>query len=258
MGNQTVGSKYNIPTYKTNTPKRIPWEEDVFAVCRPKDNMSHINPWRYRGKYTDRGTGLLYLNTRYYDPATRRFINADNYKLLPILSQRVGGLNMYAFANNNPITYQDPSGQLAISTLIILGLIGLGAAAGGTYFGVTAYNSGARGWELAGNIAFGAFAGAALTSFAIGTGFAGVSAIGVITGKSFTFFGMPVMQAAAIAFLPSVIIGSTVGPITGVAFPVVGFGSVPGKPNTPPNIDLPRPPVVQPSRISGIHYYMFA
>lgn len=34
-------------------------------------------PFRYRGYYFDRETGFYYLQSRYYDPATGRFLNAD-------------------------------------------------------------------------------------------------------------------------------------------------------------------------------------
>ena len=37
------------------------------------------NPIRYRGYYYDTETGLYYLGSRYYDPAVKRFINADGY-----------------------------------------------------------------------------------------------------------------------------------------------------------------------------------
>ena len=43
---------------------------------------SHIairNPLRYRGYYYDNETGFYYLQSRYYDPAICRFINADGY-----------------------------------------------------------------------------------------------------------------------------------------------------------------------------------
>ena len=43
-----------------------------------------------------------YLNNRYYDPATARFISVD-----PLVS--VTG-SAYGYAGNNPITYSDPSG----------------------------------------------------------------------------------------------------------------------------------------------------
>ena len=38
-----------------------------------------VNPLRYRGYVYDDETGLYYLQSRYYDPTTCRFINADMY-----------------------------------------------------------------------------------------------------------------------------------------------------------------------------------
>ncbi len=40
--------------------------------------IGNINPIRYRGYYYDTETGWYYLNSRYYDPQVRRFINADS------------------------------------------------------------------------------------------------------------------------------------------------------------------------------------
>ena len=42
------------------------------------------NPIRYRGYYYDSETSLYYLNSRYYDTAMRRFINADDIDCLGI------------------------------------------------------------------------------------------------------------------------------------------------------------------------------
>ena len=69
---------------------------------------------------------------------------------------------MYCYCYNNPISYYDPSGHFAISTLIILGLIAVGAVVGGIVAGVNSYNNGNRGWELAGDILGGALIGGAI------------------------------------------------------------------------------------------------
>jgi len=45
--------------------------------------MADINPFRYRGYYFDSETWFYYLESRYYDPAIGRFINADDYSSLP-------------------------------------------------------------------------------------------------------------------------------------------------------------------------------
>ena len=42
--------------------------------------LANQNPLRYyRGYYYDSETGFYYLQSRYYDPAMHRFINADSY-----------------------------------------------------------------------------------------------------------------------------------------------------------------------------------
>lgn len=51
------------------------------------------NPIRYRSYYYDFETGFYYLQSRYYDPAMRRFINADGYGST---GQGFIGYNMYA------------------------------------------------------------------------------------------------------------------------------------------------------------------
>ena len=73
-----------------------------------KDTLGKDNPIRYRGYYYDEETGLYYLQSRYYDPATCRFVNADN-----ITDSGAGLLanNLFAYVANNPINYGDPTGQ---------------------------------------------------------------------------------------------------------------------------------------------------
>ena len=39
--------------------------------------FGETNPLRYRGYYYDSESGFYYLNSRYYDPGTGRFLNAD-------------------------------------------------------------------------------------------------------------------------------------------------------------------------------------
>ncbi|HJS43583.1 MAG TPA: RHS repeat-associated core domain-containing protein [Gemmatimonadales bacterium] len=51
----------------------------------------------------DQPTGLYHMQARYYDPELGRFLSED-----PIGIQ--GGLNLYAYAGNDPINRRDPSG----------------------------------------------------------------------------------------------------------------------------------------------------
>ena len=69
--------------------------------------LAEINPLRYRGYYYDNETGFYYLQSRYYDPVNRRFINADG---LISSNWSFSGLNMFAYCENDPVGRSDPSG----------------------------------------------------------------------------------------------------------------------------------------------------
>src|SRR6185437_2173269 len=49
------------------------------------------------------GAGFVYLRNRWYDPTTGRFLTQDPIGL-------AGGVNLYAYAGNNPISFDDPFG----------------------------------------------------------------------------------------------------------------------------------------------------
>ena len=65
----------------------------------------------YNGEYTHTDLGLQYLRARYYNMITGTFTSRDTYAgtLTDILSQ-----NRYTYAENNPVTYADPSGHAII------------------------------------------------------------------------------------------------------------------------------------------------
>ncbi len=71
---------------------------------------AYYNPFRYRGYYYDTDLGMYYLQSRYYNPNTCRFINADSYVST---GQGILGNNMYAYCGNNPVNYYDPTGENA-------------------------------------------------------------------------------------------------------------------------------------------------
>lgn len=62
----------------------------------------------YTSQRRDSGTGLLYYNARYYDPAIGRFISADT--LIPDKTNPQSR-NRYSYTLNNPLRYTDPSGH---------------------------------------------------------------------------------------------------------------------------------------------------
>ena len=70
-------------------------------------HIANLNPLRYRGYVYDTDSGLYYLQSRYYDPDTGRFINADVYC---DTGNSVLSTNMFAYCENNPVNFVDPSG----------------------------------------------------------------------------------------------------------------------------------------------------
>lgn len=60
-------------------------------------------PYAYTGREWDKETGLYYYRARYYDPEVGRFILKD-----PIGFK--GGINLYAYVQNNPINFDDATG----------------------------------------------------------------------------------------------------------------------------------------------------
>ena len=70
-------------------------------------NPANINPFRYRGYYYDAENQLYWLQSRFYDPSTGRFLNADGYVST---GQGLLSTNMFLYCLNNPIRYIDESG----------------------------------------------------------------------------------------------------------------------------------------------------
>jgi RHS repeat-associated protein len=67
------------------------------------------NSFQYTGREND-GTGLYYYRARYYSPILARFISSDPIGL-------DGGINVYAYVDDDPISGIDPGGLIFMSTL---------------------------------------------------------------------------------------------------------------------------------------------
>ena len=100
------GTAYATYTYNA-------WGEVLTAT----GSMASINPLRYRGYYYDSETGFYYLQSRYYDPVTHRFINAD---AIASTGQGFIGTNMFAYCNNAASMLKDECGTDP-STAILTG-----------------------------------------------------------------------------------------------------------------------------------------
>ena len=84
-------------------------------ILSSSGSKAEINPLRYRGYYYDTETGFYYLQSRYYDPVTHRFINADSYSST---GQGIIGYNMFAYCNNSPVIQADHTGEFGLLTLV--------------------------------------------------------------------------------------------------------------------------------------------
>ena len=95
--------------------------DDKGAKITKASFIGHINPLRYRGYYYDRETRLYYLQSRYYDFANCRFINADTFATTD--ANGFLSANMFAYCENNPVMRTDEDGEVA--HIIVGAIIGV-------------------------------------------------------------------------------------------------------------------------------------
>ena len=94
---------------------------DAYGTLR--DSSGTLPDFRYAGLLWVPEMGLYASSTRFYDPGTTRWLNRDWIR-------EQGGINMYAYAEGNPVMWIDPMGTtLAIPAVIIAGgaIVGLAA-----------------------------------------------------------------------------------------------------------------------------------
>jgi len=93
------------------------------------------NPFQYVGRYgvMAEGNGLYYMRARYYDPEVGRFVNKD-----PIGYR--GGINLYAYVQNNPINWIDPSGLTCYYSQTTGQMICINDQTGQQYYNETGYS----------------------------------------------------------------------------------------------------------------------
>ncbi len=87
--------------------------------------VAELNPFRYRGYYYDEESGYYYLNSRYYDPQTKRFLNSDDISVITATPEGLTDKNLYAYCDNNPIMRVDNDGNFWLTAIIGGALVGL-------------------------------------------------------------------------------------------------------------------------------------
>lgn len=101
-----------------------PWGKPQIAHDSTAAGIGTLNPLRYRGYYYDTETGFYYLQSRYYDSTTGRFINADSL----IDNRGIITQNLFQYCGNNPINNADSSGNL-FGAIVGIGLLVIGMVA---------------------------------------------------------------------------------------------------------------------------------
>ncbi|MEW6269719.1 MAG: PASTA domain-containing protein [Thermodesulfobacteriota bacterium] len=101
---------------------------DAFGVTLDETGTTE-NVYRYAGEQLDPSVDLYYLRARYYDQAAGRFVGADPLQGRP---PEPATLHRYLYANANPVTYADPSGQFSVLN-VVGGLLAFGLILATTY-----------------------------------------------------------------------------------------------------------------------------
>jgi len=101
------GESYNFSTNHLSSTTLVTDEEDLVVSDRetPPFEDQEDKSIFYTGKQWDEDAQLYYFNARWYDPETGRFITEDPIK---------DGLLWFAYVNNNPMGFVDPTGMLTI------------------------------------------------------------------------------------------------------------------------------------------------
>ena len=84
------------------------WGKLLSVTGSAATTIGVANPIRYRGYYYDTESGLYYLNSRYYDPETGRFVNAD---AVVGVNGDMATYNLFVYCGNNPVCRADTSGM---------------------------------------------------------------------------------------------------------------------------------------------------
>ena len=122
------------------------------------------SPYAFTGQEYDYETGNIFFDARYLDPNTGRYISEDSIGFAGLDE------NLYRYVGNNSVNFRDPSGNLPIIALPILGA-GVGWSVG--YFGTLFTGGNSEDATIAGIV--GAVGGAAASLAPIGVALTGIA-----------------------------------------------------------------------------------
>ena len=126
-----INDHLGTPQQLVDSQGAVVWQAAALPFGKTQVQLGTVqNNLRFPGQYFDAETGLHYNWNRYYDPDTGRYLSPDPIGLN-------GGLNLYAYVENDPVNWMDPEGLapsfgscLAKCAADQLGLSDLAALAG--------------------------------------------------------------------------------------------------------------------------------
>ena len=145
----------------TNSSKALTdsYTYDPYGATTTHSGTS-LNTQQFAGQAYDFNSNLYNMRRRYYLPAIGRFISRDPIGL-------AGGINVYAYANDDPIDFSDPTGLCTSATYDGPSEAGEASEAGGSSIGTAAS------YAIAGD--FAAINGGGVS---IGVGIGGIGGLG--------------------------------------------------------------------------------
>jgi len=183
----TDTNKTRVATYKYG-----PWGELLSSTG------TFSQPFRYAGYCFDEETGLYYLKARYYSPELGKFLTKDTFEGF---NNNPQSLNLYAYANGNPVMNVDPDGHWAQA--VVGGVIG-GAFGLAGYLMTTPKNQ-RNIRDAAINFGLGAVSGALISS--VGGG----AIVGAVGNIGFYIYSTPSSQRIFTGYLKNAAIGAAFG-----------------------------------------------
>lgn len=104
--NDALGS----PAASINNSGALEWHRHYQPYGKEIDNKdTSVNHTSFTGKKLYGDIGIVNMNARFYDPVVGRFMGYDP---APVTAENLFSFNRYAYANNNPMLYTDPTGML--------------------------------------------------------------------------------------------------------------------------------------------------
>ena len=84
------------------------WSRAIFTILigNTGSTGTFVNSFAYTGAVIDEETGLYYMNARYYEPETGRFISQDTYR-----GEGEVFWNLYMYCDGDPVNCTDPTGH---------------------------------------------------------------------------------------------------------------------------------------------------